>query len=1004
MRSGLTETLEKFLRRPDPTARLMIESQVHRQEVSVQDRDGYAGADSLTGLQVLDDGVRLDGTVSIKLENVTSDGFFTDLDRATPFDVSQVLWGAANPEDLEVFRFRAFLDPVNGGAKDVVTWRGQMFAMVEANSDQITDSFTLVPLHPPIDVVSALVAEVVTFQPADGTNIRPMLAGRPGLGHLASVETATTFLFIWAIDEDGAPAINVGWGKDSGQTSKTTGPNTMNSRRLALGVDGRYTVQAVIDLHRVSYDTQTFTSAIITFTDGFDLPNAITGSNEVEFVGRSDIPFGTSVVYEVRNDADTAWVVFLDGQTSADLAGVTASTDPYTLRASLNTDAGGELTPVLRQLAVREVEALDLSDIAQVVGPSSGFDPITGRGEVGEARLMAIRDGVPDFQDLITELLSENDIGDITFRLWVGIDGVGKEEWLHVDDLFIDDVRGTAGGFELVLVSPLAEARQAIPPFDPATDDRVAVVFTNATQKSAYNNLIATRMSLQERHIGPGVENTTAADNVTKTITDSDAKRELDAIAYLAGGAVISSQGRLKFVDLHGEKATIHIFDEGEITPSLVTPGWRQRIPEWFVKFNIDPATGEFEEARFFHAAAILKLKGGPIDPPRNLDDVIAEWIPGSALATKIGQRQTNAFGTGLITVNFESAYMWPELEPGDRVGIPVDTFVARDPNSGTALKGILYALAVIRRTPSWDGRNFECWVRSYADIVSSAQTVDPRDLFIPEVQAIATSRNGGGDVSAVVQTRRAKSIRIDASAIGFPTKATVQAATIIATDSDGAAVSGSLVTLAEGTIGYVAALAYANADGTGRESMTLFKVRSTDDSNHERIAVAILDGWSAAQNTAAPENGSVLLEQEADEAFCNLEDADGRATDFTCYFDVDYVIPLPGTPLNIATLTFFINDGVTSTNWMPVGSRSYEPFAGSKLNEFVTISAAMQADFDLRVVLTYSLPVLPAHEAEITMHGEDHGTFPGVQYSTIALKTIGDRYVLPVGTDLWAV
>ena len=223
MRAGLTETLEKFTRRPDPTSRLMIESQVHRQEVSIQDRDGYATADSLTGLQVLDDGVRLDGTVVTKIENVTSDGFHTDLDRATPFDVSRVEWGTGNPEDLEIFRFDAFLDPVNGGAKDVVTWRAQLFAMVEATGGvtELTASFALVPLHPPIDVVAGASATLVTFQPPDGTNIRPMLHGRPGDGEAHSFPFATTFLFIWAIDADGAPAINVGWGKDSAQSSKT---------------------------------------------------------------------------------------------------------------------------------------------------------------------------------------------------------------------------------------------------------------------------------------------------------------------------------------------------------------------------------------------------------------------------------------------------------------------------------------------------------------------------------------------------------------------------------------------------------------------------------------------------------------------------------------------------------------------------------------------------------------------------------------------------------------
>lgn len=998
MRAGLTETLEKFLRRPDTSARLMIEAQVHRQEVTIQDRDGFEGADSLTGLQVLDDGVRLAGTVAIKLENIVSDGFHTDLDRTTPFDVSRVEWGNANPEDLEVFRFRAFLDPANGGVKDVVTWRAQMFAMVDTTGGitEATASFQLVPLHAPIDVTAGVSAAVVTFQPPDGTNIRPMLHGRPGDGGAHGYPFATTFLFIWAINVTGGAAINVGWGKDSAQTSKTTGFNTMTSRRIRLLETGRYAQNVLIDLHRVSYDTQTFTSAIITFTNGFDLPNAITGSNEVEFIGRSEIPFGTSVVYEVRNDADTAWVVFKDGQTSADLAGVTARTTPYSIRASLNTDAGGEVTPILRQLGVREIESLDLSDIAEVDGPSSGFDPITGRGEIGEARLRAVRDGVPDFRDLITELLSENDIGDITFRLWVGIDGLAKDEWLHIDDLFVDDVRGIGGGFEVLLVSPLAKARQAIPPFDPATDERKAVVFANATQKSVYNNLIASKMGLEERWIGPGVENTIAADNLTKTIEDSDAKAELDAVAYLAGGAVISSQGRLKFVDLHGEKGTILIFDEGEISPTLVTPGWRQRIPEWFVKFNINPATKEFDEARFFHAAAITKLGTGQLDAPRNLEDIIAEWIPGSALATKIGQRQTNAFGTGLISINIESAYMWPELEPGDRVGIPVDTFVARDPNSGTALKGILYALAVIRRTLSWDGRAFEAWVRSYADIVASTETVTPRDLFIPEILSIATARSSGGDVSATVQTVRAKAIKIAGDNSDFPTKATVQAALAIPTDSDGTATTGSLVTLLEGETGYVSALAYAKADGTGRESLLLFKARSIEDSNHELIATAIDDGWSPSQNAAAPEINDVLLITDLDEAFSNLEDANGRTTAFKLQFHVDTVSMDAD---NVVDVVFFSNNTPTSTTWI---ERQRLPFGqGVNDDQETTLTLAMAADWDFRVQIQYLNPP-GLNTATVTMNGETNAR-PGIQFTVPALKTIGDRYVLPVGVDLWA-
>jgi len=251
--------------------------------------------------------------------------------------------------------------------------------------------------------------------------------------------------------------------------------------------------------------------------------------------------------------------------------------------------------------------------------------------------------------------------------------------------------------------------------------------------------------------------------------------------------------------------------------------------------------------------------------------------------------------------------------------------------------------------------------------------------------------------VSAVVLTTQARAVRIAGSKTDFPDTTAVGAAPLITTDAGGAAASDVLVTLLEGEIGYVSAIAYEFADGTGNAS-ALKKARTAENSNHENIPTAINDGFSAARNTAAPENGDVTLTLEGAIAYSNLEDATARAAAYTCAFDVDATGMAAD---NQVTLSFYTSDSPTSTNWALVATKRYN--TGVNLtDETVGFLATLGADFDIRVVITYKdAPGL--NVAQVVMHGENNA-LPGVQYAVTGLKTIGDRYVLPAGTNLWAV
>lgn len=999
MRPGLSPELKERLQRSDPTARVMIEADVTAAEDLRQRKDQWNAADSLTGLTVYEDGrVQLSGSASTLFESTTGSGETTDLNGVAPLDVARLNWTASQPDDIEVREITAHLNPKRSTSNpiEVAKWRLQLWAVthvIRARDDAgvLVDYHRVTPLHAPLlkDVAGSGAGNVtfdfstLSAKPRPKA-IRPALVvdGQTFEGALDPI----TFLVIMALKSDGSAAGNVAWTHDAGISSVSSAAGTMKGVRLATSLGpppvhaGDYKVTDLSTVPRCAVKAGAFVTATLGFTGaGNQIDLGVTPTADVQFRGHAEVPTGTSATFEVLADDAVTWRTYLDGQFTTDLVGV-GKRQTYKLRCTLTTNGAGSLTPTLVDMGVREVTRTDLSDVAELTSARWGIDPVTLKGEIPEAIIEARRDGERDFADAITTLLSQNAVGKLILRTWVGHPDLSRDKWLHLDDWLIDDTEPDGASIRLTCVSVLALLRQALPAYtaevaltpdgdsanpgswtdegagstnifqsidesvagapgdadyvqspvdpsnaeyevslsnisDPSTSSyhrveyryskdaaagktieltvelrqgatvkaskvhsdiselwakgsfdltkaeadsitdyndlrirfkanvggaggsrRARVSFAHAvilahreplekvnlSPKAIYDDLIATQArDLLARYRGPGVENTT--DVLTKTIDESDIKVELDALAFIAGGGLTSSQGRVLFAEMYpsGGRGLAALFPSEEITVLAVSPGYRQRTPEVFVRHNYHFEEQRFrQEARGFNSTALTNLGNARVDPPQFIDDEVGKYIPDDPdLANRLVTRQADALGLGLNLWRIRLNYAHPWLMPGDLVAVQTDKFVAYDPNAGRALKGMLWAIGVVSHYQDpLRGDELTVWIQSYSDIIAHGESGKRLGFALPEILDVTVQIADTGVPTVVVKTRDALSVRIATSEAGYPTEATTRAAAVVATDSNGIATSTPTGIAPGGTM-FVTVFAYETADGAGSES-----------------------------------------------------------------------------------------------------------------------------------------------------------------------------------------
>jgi hypothetical protein len=316
-------------------------------------------------------------------------------------------------------------------------------------------------------------------------------------------------------------------------------------------------------------------------------------------------------------------------------------------------------------------------------------------------------------------------------------------------------------------------------------------------------------------------------------ITDlTKAKTELDALMWVGGYALISTQGRLKYVPLYQVvtgldpiylnvsatfspltgpvRAVIPIGEVGE--PISVTPGWRQRVAQYGVLYNWNGSfyAGEAQAA----GVALTSFPLALLDAEQRPSIIISQWIATQGLAQGLAVRHVQSFGLGLLEWRFRSTYARPELEIGDVVSIQTDRFIAFDPIGQRALNGQLWATGVVvGRYDVW-GRDLAIWIQSYAAIkpiavVTSQPPVNPQIPAQLSVSMALISRAGGYLTVGYSGSAAVGSVKIASSTAGLPAAGT------------GTLVTGQVGKLTIGPFNYpdtvwVTVTPYASSDGSG--------------------------------------------------------------------------------------------------------------------------------------------------------------------------------------------
>lgn len=354
---------------------------------------------------------------------------------------------------------------------------------------------------------------------------------------------------------------------------------------------------------------------------------------------------------------------------------------------------------------------------------------------------------------------------------------------------------------------------------------REVVTYLNEPLKDVYDDLMQNRLAIPANLRGPGVEDDTTT--VSKQITglrkrsggkDVIAKTELEAIAFLADGIILSSEGRIQFAELRTGQPVRAFFPSRRITIGEASPGHEQRIPEFFVPYRWDAEREEFkDEVRAFHSDSILRIGTLGLGPPKWLDEEIAKWIDTDALAEAVGQRTVERLGTGKMLWGFESSDRYPELRVGDLVAVETDLFVSRDPTLDAEVRGRRWAVGPLQRAGK--GWSFTIHVRGFADILSDTQAASRLGFAIPDLYEVTPNVSQTGAATAVFKARGAGSVRYAVSTSAEPSAATVRAAAPATLDTDGILRTGTLATLTAGQTLFIAAFGYERGDGTGRES-----------------------------------------------------------------------------------------------------------------------------------------------------------------------------------------
>ena len=646
--------------------------------------------------------------------------------------VAVVQWGTAAVERTPIFQLIARLDPnQSGGGVEVTHWRAQLWriAQVDTGSKWAPDElWDLEPLTHATTVAAGSVVSDVTFTFARaGSEIGDSPAFPAGVTGSALVDLPTTVIVIEALKGAGAIASNVAWIGDTAASSETNSNHTAYRfdvlETSAAFADETFTqVRATIEsngLPRFQLIGKTFSAATITFgstSNRIDLGAAPT--NTVEFVVEAEEPGGASVVAAARVvGGSTVWTTVVDGDTAID-KGLTGSTaGEYHMRATLTPSTDSTVAPTIRRLGAREVVIDSVPDQAILGNPVYTLNPNDFKTSI-PALDMALRRDLRDHRDFASALFSDNHAGDIEFRVWYGSTALARQYWMPIDNFRLHNYESAQDPILVQAIHPLALTKQTIPVASTAGQIAVTYSGTTDTAKTIYADLLD-RVSLAGRYKGVLMESTSTV-KLGKTISaPRPMKDELARVAYIEGGAVIPSQGRLKWKRIftttggYAPDADLTVFED--IEPIRVSPNLDRRIVSFRAPYlwseDLNSGNGGYASQVFqTSTSAVSKLGHAALGSHQDLEDETAKYLLGSTYATAIAGRTVAGMAQGMVLVSFRTPYPHPWVELGDPASVPTNRFVGRGLETDRAIKGrATFYGAVVEH--DMNGTEFTVWV-----------------------------------------------------------------------------------------------------------------------------------------------------------------------------------------------------------------------------------------------------------------------------------------------------
>lgn len=766
MPKPIKEELLKYAEQHPPKARVILEAITVESEDIKDTKADWDGADSTTGWATLGSGgAKPAGSVSNKINYATGTGdaitSFPGL-AGSPVPVMTIRWSANTQDETfqDITSFTARLDPDADGVsgKNVQHYIGQLFRVAVIEDDD----WTLEQITPPVWALAPGTVGEVTF-PINGlpakVNIPPVGETRP-----------YTVIVIRAVKSDGTDATNVAWIGTTGSSSTTVSGHTVATYNLvsiggAGNADNTYTkkqIQSRTGLGRFAIKGPTFTQQTIAFTGssaGGNAPRlAATPTGTVEFVLEDEEPGGSSGQGYVRNAGSLTWVAFTDGQTVDDLAGVTSTGPVYEMRYIATPSTSGFLVPTVRRMGVRELARETLDGIARIGNPMYELDPFSLKASIPTLSFELTRDGVLDYRDYATELFSDNHPGGLEFRVWYGHPDLDRQYWTLLDQYRLNNYDAAGDSIVVDCLHPLALLKKTIPAASTGGMDAVVFNTSTVTIASAYQSILDTA-GVPDRYHGVRVTlDSTSAPDVGKIISrERPAKEETDRLAFIEGGAVIPSGGRLKWKRIWSSTGALYnspsvTFEN--IAPTAISPNLDRRIISYRAPYGYsdsrDNNRGGFSNAAFVQStAAQSKLGHADLYPVQNLDDETAQWIKSSTYASAIARRTVAAFRQGAVMLSFRSDHPRPWVELGDTVEVRTDRFVGRTLEGDRALRGRIGVLGVVVGH-DLNGEQFTVWVPD----IENARSATPGiaidyarpEVFVTAVRAEAAGTNADGD------------------------------------------------------------------------------------------------------------------------------------------------------------------------------------------------------------------------------------------------------------------